>query len=169
MPSMAMSGPQAACSRQAPAKLALRPAPLPFVLARRRARAHRSECKQAPAAATVGGLLGRLLGGGGGGRDAGAAPAARQRLLGQLASDRPDKAAVSTAVDELMAAEVPFRGAELGGGPWSVVYTRGPLLWQGPLAPRGGRVVSPAGSQVRQMERAVTVGSWVGWYSDALY
>ena len=154
MSSTVIAGPQAACSRQAPAKLALRPAPLPFVLAKRHARAQRSQCKRAPAAAAVGGLLGRLFGGGGGGRDAGGAPAARQRLLGQLASERPDRAAVSAAVDDLMAAEVPFQEAELGGGPWSVVYTRGPLLWQGPLAPRGGRVVSPTGNQVRRMETA---------------
>lgn len=97
-------------------------------------------------AAAAGGLLGRLFSGGGSG--AAAAQAARQRLLQQLASARPDKAAVNAAVDELMAAGVSFREAELGGGPWSVVYTRGPLLWQGPLAPPGGRVVSPTGNQV---------------------
>ena len=43
---------------------------------------------------------------------------------------RPDEAAISAAVDELIAAGVPFREADLGPGQFTVVYTRGPLLWQ---------------------------------------
>lgn len=140
--------PQAPCARQARAKLAAQPAPMPAAVPQRLAGRCVSGFRSPPAAAAIGGLLGRLLGGGSGGGTAAAAQAARQRLLQQLSSERPDKAAISAAVDELMAAGVPFREAELGGGPWSVVFTRGPLLWQGPLAPRGGRVVSPTGNQV---------------------
>lgn len=149
MHTKATACPQAPCARQARAKLARQPAPLPAAVPQRLAGGRGSGRKRQPAAAAVGGLLGRLFGGGsGGGGTAAAAQTARQRLLQQLSSKRPDKAAISAAVDELMAAGALFREAELGGGPWSVVFTRGPLLWQGPLAPRGGRVVSPAGNQV---------------------
>lgn len=147
-----ISGPHPAPSGRLAAGLSLRPAPLPAAASKRAASRSHVRCRAQPAAAAGGGLLGRLFGGGGGG-PAAAVRTARQRLLEQLSSERPDTAAISGAVDELMAAAVPFREAQLGGGPWRVVYTWGPLLWQGPLAPRGGRVVSPAGNQVGAEQR----------------
>ena len=137
------AGPKPVPSGRLAGKLALRPASLSSVATNRSASRPHVRCT----AAAGGGLLGRLFGGSGGSAAA-AARTARQRLLEQLSSERPDPAAVSGAVDELMVAAVPFREAQLGGGPWRVVYTRGPLLWQGPLAPRGGRVLSPGGNQV---------------------
>ncbi|CAL8463803.1 g3337 [Coccomyxa elongata] len=38
---------------------------------------------------------------------------------------------VSALVDTLLESNLPFKEKLLGGGPWQVVYTRGPLLWQG--------------------------------------
>ena len=99
-------------------------------------------------ASTTPGLLNRLLnwqpGSGGPG---GAVGAARRQLREQLSSRKPDAASIGEACDALMAAEVPFREADLGGGPFQVAYTRGPLLWA--LSPSsGGRVSSPTGNQV---------------------
>lgn len=37
----------------------------------------------------------------------------------------------SELVDVLLGSSLPFREQLLGGGPWQVVYSRGPLLWQG--------------------------------------
>lgn len=92
---------------------------------RRRPRSH-----VAPAA-----LLGRLLElplfkAQGSSGESSAVAAARRRLWEQLASERPDKQAISQACDELMAAEVPFREADLGPGPWTVrSCTGGGMPW----------------------------------------
>lgn len=113
--------------------------------------------------ATTSGLLGRLLSGIGGGGSTAAAAAARRRLLAELAREQPDATAVSEAVDELVAARVPFREADLGPGEFVVVYSRGPLGWRGPAGlldrrPRG-RVASPAGNRVSSDSRGrETVG-----------
>ena len=97
-------------------------------------------------------LLEPLLQRGGGG---GGAAAAQRRLLAQLAAQRPDEAAISAAVDELIAAGVPFREADLGPGQFTVVYTRGPLLWQARVAAaRSGRVTDPSGNQARRRGEA---------------
>ena len=114
----------------------------PATLQRRGSRCAAVTASSAP------GLLARLLSWqSGGGGQGGAVGAARRQLLEQLGSSRPDAASIGEACDALMAAEVPFREADLGGGPFQVVYTRGPLLWA--LAPgSGGRVASPAGNQV---------------------
>lgn len=114
-----------------------------------RGRQRRSKCLTPPAA-----VFGRLLElpvfRGGGGSAARAAAEAKRRLLGELASERPDKAVISQACDELMAAKVPFREGDLGGGPWQVVYTRGALLWQGLNTSPGGRVVNSTSNQASQ-------------------
>ncbi|KAL4428841.1 hypothetical protein ABPG77_005279 [Micractinium sp. CCAP 211/92] len=118
----------------------------------------RSETRQQPPVALLGGLLQQLQGlgradGGTAARNSKAA-AARRRLLEQLSSQRPDTAVISEACDELMEAQVPFKEADLGGGPWQVVYTRGPLLWQlwqgGTSAAARGRVAPADGNQASQ-------------------
>lgn len=47
---------------------------------------------------------------------------------------------VAGFVDTLLSTPSPFSEEKLGGGPWQVVYSRGPLLWQGWSAP--GKVVN---------------------------
>ncbi|KAL4451569.1 hypothetical protein ABPG75_007231 [Micractinium tetrahymenae] len=140
--------------------LALQARP-PQQLASSRARlaGRRSNRKLQPPAALLGGLLQQLQSLGraeGGGAAAGSSKvaAARRRLLEQLSSERPDTAVVSEACDELMEACVPFKEADLGGGPWQVVYTRGPLLWQlwqgGTNASARGRMADPGGNKASQ-------------------
>lgn len=95
----------------------------------------RSETRQQPPVALLGGLLQQLQGlgradGGSAARNSKAA-AARRRLLEQLYSQRPDTAVISEACDELMAAEVPFKEADLGGGPWQVRASKAVSLGEG--------------------------------------
>lgn len=107
---------------------------------------HRSQARQAsrrrqqPPVALLGGLLQLpLLGREAGGSAAGSkVAAARRRLLEQLSSQRPDRAVISEACDELMAAQVPFREADLGGGPWQVrsVQRRAPGLQRSKVCER---------------------------------
>lgn len=128
---------------------------LPPQLASRTRPSERLSRRQPPPVANLGGLLQQLQGRSRADRASGGKVAvARQRLVQQLSSPRPDTAAISEACDELMAACVPFREADLGGGPWQVVYTRGPLLWQlwqgGTSGAARGRVARPDGNQASQ-------------------
>lgn len=84
--------------------------------------------RRAPVAANAAaterqGWLGRLFGGGGGGGagSSSVVQAARQRLVEQLGSGRPDKRIISEACDELIAAEVSWSTttACLFGAPWA--------------------------------------------------
>lgn len=100
--------------------------------------------------------------------------AARQTVLREVASLSPNRQALDAAVDTLVAGQVPFRESLLGGelsqvvlvaaasrrltaeaplagGPWQVVYTRGPLLWKqwtapGKLAGSNNKVCVPRGA-----------------------
>lgn len=96
------------------------------------------------------GLLGALrFWGRPGGSSGGKAGAAKQQLLEELRSPKPDKQRIGEACDALIAAKVPFKEALLGGGPSQVVFTRGPLLWQ--LSTQSGsRVSSATGNQAWQ-------------------
>jgi hypothetical protein len=73
----------------------------------------------------------------------------RQQLLKELSSPKPDLERVSKACDALLEAEVSFDEAQLGGGPFHAVYTRGPLLWAlwTSQARQGGRATKPADNQ----------------------
>lgn len=80
------------------------------------------------------------------------ARASRQRLLEELRSPQPDKDRIEEAIDALMAAEVPFKEAQLGPGPYVAVCTRGPLLWAlwTGTAQRGSRIAKPSDNQASQ-------------------
>lgn len=98
---------------------------LPPQLASRTRPSERLSRRQPPPVANLGGLLQQLQGRSRADRaSSGKVAAARQRLVQQLSSPRPDTAAISEACDELMAACVPFREADLGGGPWQVRPSR---------------------------------------------
>ena len=56
---------------------------------------------------------------------------ARAELLELVRQGSTDLSRAGKLVDILLDSKLLFREAHLGGGPWEVVYTRGPLLWQG--------------------------------------
>lgn len=58
------------------------------------------------------------------------AKAAQAELLELVVQDKPDLGRVGELVDVLADSGLPFKESSIGGGPWVVVYTRGPLLWQ---------------------------------------
>ncbi|KAK9830408.1 hypothetical protein WJX72_011601 [[Myrmecia] bisecta] len=68
-------------------------------------------------------------------RSSNAGTGAARELQTLIAEESRDRARYSQLVDELVATEVPFSEAQLGGGSWEVVYTRGALLWQQAISP----------------------------------
>jgi hypothetical protein len=48
-----------------------------------------------------------------------------------------NQAVIPGLVDTLLSASRPFDERQIGGGPWQVVWSRGPLLWRGWTAPTG--------------------------------
>jgi hypothetical protein len=97
-------------------------------------------------------LLGFLRGGGGAAASGSETRTARQQLLEELRSSQPDKQLVNEAIDALIAAEVPFKEAQLGPGPYHAVCTRGPLLWAlwTGTAQQGSRIAQPSDNQAWQ-------------------
>ncbi|KAK9826161.1 hypothetical protein WJX81_002496 [Elliptochloris bilobata] len=55
---------------------------------------------------------------------------ARTELMSLVAEGSRDLARARQLVDALIAERVPFDESLLGGGPWQVVFSSGPLLWQ---------------------------------------
>ena len=56
---------------------------------------------------------------------------ARAELLELVREGSTDLSRAGELVDILLDSKLPFREAQLGGGPFEVVYSRGALLWQG--------------------------------------
>ena len=56
---------------------------------------------------------------------------ARAELLELVRQGSTDLSRAGELVDVLLDSRLPFKEALIGGGPWEVVYSRGPLLWQG--------------------------------------
>ncbi len=95
---------------------------------------------------------------------------ARTRLLDALlptTSTTLSPQDIDSLVDTLVTSTQPFNARDIGQGPWQVVYTRGPLLWQVLTAP--GRVVNAANefSQAFDAQQGTLVnkgqllGSWL--------
>ncbi len=56
---------------------------------------------------------------------------ARAELLELVRQGSTDLSRAGELVDILLDSRLPFKEALIGGGPWEVVFSRGPLLWQG--------------------------------------
>ncbi|KAK9831087.1 hypothetical protein WJX74_003034 [Apatococcus lobatus] len=89
----------------------------------------------------------------------------QQELLDLLDSPAADEARIDELIDILGNSKQPFTEASIGGGPWQVVYTKGPLLWQQLTSPgAGGKRVRQGGSQefIPEGRRLVNFGSLLG-------
>jgi hypothetical protein len=89
---------------------------------------------------------------------------------------RADAGRVGELVDVLLESRQPFDEALLGGGPWQVVWTRGPLLWQAYTRPgqllasrqnRASQDLDPASRRVRN--RGELLGAQLFVTADGSY
>lgn len=76
----------------------------------------------------------------------------RDELLSLLSEPSPASSEIFELIERLTSSTEPFKEELLGGGPWQVVYTSGPLLWQritgGKRAAKASQEFIPNGRQI---------------------